>query len=230
MRRADRLFQIIQFLRGGRLLTAGQIAEKLEVSKRTIYRDMADLIGSGVPIDGEAGMGYVLSKDYDMPPLAFTSEEIVAIVAGARLIRAFGGEQMAYAAEEALTKIEAVLPEEARSRAAHVNIHAIAPFLMEPQTRRFLDQIEWAETNQLRLEIEYQDEVNHITKRLVQPLGLFFWGKVWTLVAWCELREDFRMFRVDRMADLEVMDRFARAPERSLRAYFLRNENCMNCD
>jgi len=121
MRRADRLFQIVQYLRGGRLLTAQMIAERLEVTKRTIYRDVADLIGSGVPIEGEAGVGYVMRAGYDLPPLMFNSEEIVALVAGAGMIRAWGGASMA-AAEEALVKIEAVLPDDASARAASVPV------------------------------------------------------------------------------------------------------------
>ena len=110
MRRADRLFQIVQHLRGGRLVTAAQLALRLEVSPRTIYRDIADLIGSGVPVDGEAGVGYVMRAGFDLPPLMFTRDEVVALVAGARLIRAFGGAAMARASEEALVKINAVLP------------------------------------------------------------------------------------------------------------------------
>jgi len=91
LRRADRLFQIVQYLRGGRLTTAASLAERLEVSERTIYRDIADLQSTGVPIDGEAGFGYVMEEGYDLPPLMFTRDEIVALVAGARLIRAWGG-------------------------------------------------------------------------------------------------------------------------------------------
>ena len=102
MRRADRLFQIVQYLRGGRLVTAEQLAERLEVSRRTIYRDVADLIGSGVPIEGEAGVGYVMRAGYDLPPLMFTNDEVAALVAGARLVRAWGGTAMAEAAQEAL--------------------------------------------------------------------------------------------------------------------------------
>ncbi|MCA8967789.1 MAG: HTH domain-containing protein, partial [Planctomycetes bacterium] len=122
MRRADRLFQIVQYLRGGRLVTAKDLAERLEVSQRTVYRDVADLIGSGVPIEGEAGVGYVMRAGYDMPPLMFTQSEVAALVAGARLIRAWGGAAMAEAAQEALVKIEAVLPEEARRKAGEVRV------------------------------------------------------------------------------------------------------------
>src|SRR5688500_13980819 len=111
MRRADRLFQIVQYLRGGRLVTARRLAERLEVSERTIYRDVADLVGSGVPIDGEAGVGYILRSGFDLPPLMFTRAELAALTLGARFVRAWGGAEHAAAAEEALIKIEAVLPE-----------------------------------------------------------------------------------------------------------------------
>jgi predicted DNA-binding transcriptional regulator YafY len=202
MRRADRLFQIVQYLRGGRLLTAARLAETLEVSERTVYRDIADLQASGVPIDGEAGVGYVMRDGYDLPPLMFTRDEIVALVAGARLIRAWGGAEMARAAEEALVKIEAVLPEAERARANQVEIHAIAEE-MTPQVRARIDEIERAVEARRRLALAYIDAEEHMTERTVRPLGLWFWGKVWTLVAWCELRDDFRMFRLDR---IERMD------------------------
>jgi predicted DNA-binding transcriptional regulator YafY len=99
MRRADRLFQIVQYLRGGRLLTADDLAQRLEVSRRTIYRDIADLMSTGVPIDGEAGVGYIMRSGYDVPPLMFTNDEIAALVTGARMLRAWGGLDMAIAAE-----------------------------------------------------------------------------------------------------------------------------------
>lgn len=202
MRRADRLFQIVQYLRGGRLTTAARLAETLEVSERTIYRDIADLQASGVPIDGEAGVGYVMRNGYDLPPLMFTRDEIVALVAGARLIRAWGGAAMARAAEEALVKIESVLPEAERARANQVEIHAIAQE-MTPQVRGRIDEIEHAVEERRRLALAYIDAEDRTTERTVRPLGLWFWGKVWTLVAWCELRNDFRMFRLDRITRMD---------------------------
>jgi predicted DNA-binding transcriptional regulator YafY len=198
MRRADRLFQIVQYLRGGRLVTAAILAERLEVSKRTIYRDIADLQASGVPIDGEAGVGYLMRKGYDLPHLMFTLDEIVALVAGARLIRAWGGAGMARAAEEALTKIEAVLPDGERHRADRIEIHAFAPE-MTPRVRARIDALERAAERRNRISLAYRDAEARATERTVRPLGLWFWGKVWTLVAWCELRDDFRMFRLDRI-------------------------------
>ena len=202
MRRADRLFQIVQYLRGGRLVTAAALAERLEVSERTIYRDIADLQVSGVPIDGEAGVGYVMRDGYDLPPLMFTRDEIVALVAGARFIRAWGGAAMARAAEEALIKIEAVLPEVEQRRANQVEIHAIA-VEMTPAVRARIDAIEQAVEARRRLALSYVDAEQRPTERVVRPLGLWFWGKVWTLVAWCELRDDFRMFRIDRITRME---------------------------
>lgn len=200
MRRADRLFRIVQFLRGGRLVTAAGLAERLEVSERTIYRDIADLQASGVPIDGEAGVGYLMRDGYDLPPLMFSREEVVALVAGARLIRAWGGAAMARAAEEAMVKIESVLPEKARP-SVKVEVHALA-LEMTPEIRARIDALEAAVDARLRLTIDYHDADRRATTRTIRPLGLWFWGKVWTLVAWCELREDFRLFRVDRIADL----------------------------
>src|SRR5262245_56107015 len=124
MRRADRLFQIVQHLRGGRLVTAQKLGVWLEVSERTIYRDIADLQSTGVPIDGEAGVGYMMREGFDLPPLMFTRDEIVALVAGARMVRAFGGAAMARAAEEALVKIGAVLTDSEKDRISRTEIHA----------------------------------------------------------------------------------------------------------
>lgn len=220
MRRADRLFQIVQYLRGGRLLTAAQLAERLEVTPRTIYRDVADLIGSGVPIEGEAGIGYVMRAGYDLPPLMFTAEEVVALVAGARMIRAWGGAQMALAAEEALVKIEAVLPEKARAQAEAVPIHAFQTADLGEQLRRRIDRIERASQDRVRLEIAYEDQFGEPSHRVIRPLGLWFWGKTWTVVAWCELRSDFRMFRLDRISEMTEKDPFQMEAGKTLRDFF----------
>jgi predicted DNA-binding transcriptional regulator YafY len=224
MRRADRLFQIVQHLRGGRLVTARQLAERLEVSERTIYRDIADLQGTGVPIEGEAGVGYVLQGGFELPPLMFSRDEIVALVAGARLVRAWGGAGMARAAEEALIKIEAVLPEAGRARAGAVQVHAMAPG-MTAEVRALIDRLEQAVETRDVLALDYADSEGRTSLRRVRPLGLWFWGKVWTLVAWCELRDDFRMFRLDRIRDLTATgDRYAPDRRRSLQEFYRRRE------
>lgn len=216
MRRADRLFQIVQYLRGGRLVTAAMLAERLEVSERTIYRDIADLQSTGVPIDGEAGIGYIMRSGFDLPPLMFNREEIVALVTGARMVRAWGGTSMSAAAEEALVKIETVLPDKERSQVGGTRI--FAPEMGLPRaTRNLIDRCETAAEDRHILTFSYSDKDDIKTDRRVQPLGLWFWGKVWTLVAWCELRNDFRMFRIDRMTDVtDTGQAFVHVPERSL--------------
>lgn len=205
MRRADRLFQIVQFLRGGRLTTAARLAERLEVSERTIYRDIADLQTNGVPIDGEAGIGYLMREGHDLPPLMFTRDEIVALVAGARMVQAWGGAEMGRAAEEALIKIETILPDGERERARATPIHAPIIQLSDADRAR-LDLLERAALASHRIEFGYQDQNQSTTQRAALPLGLLFWGKTWTLAAWCHLRHDFRTFRIDRMTDLEIKD------------------------
>lgn len=216
MRRADRLFQIVQYLRGGRLVTAAMLAERLEVSERTIYRDVADLQSTGVPIDGEAGVGYVMRSGYDLPPLMFTRDEIVALVAGIRMVRSWGGISMARAAAEALVKIELVLPEAERARVADTNVFA-PPMELTDEVRELIDLVERAIGACDILRFGYEDQQGTKTERSVHPLGLWFWGKVWTLVAWCETREDFRMFRLDRTTGLAITgERFRPAAERSL--------------
>ena len=202
MRRADRLFQIVQYLRAGRLLTARTLAERLEVSERTIYRDIADLQASGVPIDGEAGIGYLMRAGYDLPPLMFSHEEMAALTLGARIVRAWGGARMALAAEEALVKIAAVLPEEHRVKQGDMPVYAFDAY-MQDTTREHLDRLNANIAASALVEMEYQDVNGEPTTRRVEPLGLFYWGKVWTLVGWCRLRNDFRMFRVDRIARLD---------------------------
>jgi predicted DNA-binding transcriptional regulator YafY len=216
MRRADRLFQIVQYLRGGRLVTAATLARRLEVSERTIYRDIADLQSTGVPIDGEAGVGYVMRSGYDLPPLMFTRDEIVALVAGIRMVKSWGGISMARAAAEALVKIELVLPEAEKRRVENTSIFA-PPMELTDDVRDLIDLIENAIEALDIVSFDYQDRQGVMTARRVHPLGLWFWGKVWTMVAWCETRVDFRMFRLDRTTGLVTTgERFRPAAERSL--------------
>lgn len=224
MRRADRLFQIVQYLRGGRLVTAANLAERLEVSERTIYRDIVDLQSTGVPIDGEAGIGYIMRSGFDLPPLMFTRDEIVALVTGARMVKAWGGTAMMAAAEEALVKIEAVLPEAERSRVGDTKI--FSPSIgLAGQSRDLIDRCEQAIDAREIVALGYSDEDSATSKRNVHPLGLWFWGKVWTLVGWCELRDDFRMFRLDRISNLTLTGGvYKPEPERSLEEFSRRQK------
>jgi predicted DNA-binding transcriptional regulator YafY len=192
------------------------------VSERTIYRDIADLMASGVPIQGEAGVGYVMRPGFDIPPLMFTRAEITALVAGARLMQAWGGAAMARAATEALGKIAAVVPVEIARVAESTAIHAFRMPDLDGVTRERLDLLDSAIRDVLRLELRYRDEAGVETQRTVRPLGLVYWGKVWTLVAWCELRHDFRMFRVDRILAAKGDGTFIQEPGRGLADFYAR--------
>jgi predicted DNA-binding transcriptional regulator YafY len=206
MRRADRLFRIVQMLRSGRLKTARALAERLQVSERTIYRDVRDLQLAGQPIEGEAGVGYTLRREFDLPPLMFTSEELTALVLGARLVKAWGGAESVAAASAALARIEAVLPAELAERLDSIMLYA--PGFKMPQTqRRLLDRLHAACLSCHAIEFAYLRLDGEGSERVVRPLALYFWGGLWTLVAWCELRKDFRSFRVDRIADCRVLER-----------------------
>lgn len=220
MRRADRLFQIVQHLRGGRLVTAAQLAERLEVSERTIYRDILDLQTNGVPIDGERGVGYIMRGGFDLPPLMFTKEEIVSLVAGARLIKAWGGIAMSRAAEEALVKIEAVLPPSEKTRFSSVEIRAPG-YTLDLEQRTVLDRLQVAIEHRAYLQTCYSDAEGAVTDRLIRPLALWYWGKVWTLLAWCELRQAFRIFRTDRFEVLnETGNRFHQESGKSVADFY----------
>ncbi len=219
MRRADRLFLIIHALRGRRTaLPARRLAETLSVSLRTVYRDVADLQLSGVPIEGEAGIGYMLRKGADIPPLMFTADELEALVVGTRFVRAFAGGRLASGAQAALLKIEAVLPPELRQRAMRSRI--FAPTRWYEGKSGMIDKLHDAIAGHRVLRIDYRDEAQRASVREVEPLCLAFWGGAWTLGAWCRLRTDFRNFRPDRIATFEPTGEvFVETPERGLAAY-----------
>jgi predicted DNA-binding transcriptional regulator YafY len=222
MRRADRLFRIVQLLRSGRLQTARHLAEKLQVSHRTIYRDVQDLQLSGVPITGEAGVGYTLRRDFDIPPLMFDREEITALVLGARMVQAWGGTQLTEAANRALRKIEAVLPTDLRERIDEVLLYAPG-FRVSAELRSKLDTLHAAAQERRVVLIAYSREDAQKSVRRLHPLALYFWGGTWTLAAWCELRNDFRSFRVDRMEHLERLSEVFKPKSGQTLADFLRH-------
>lgn len=220
MRRADRLFQIVQHLRLRRSgATARELGRKLGVSDRTIYRDVQDLGRSGVPIEGEAGVGYIL-RGFDIPPLMFTREEIEALVVGARMVETWTTDQLSAAARQALDKIQAALPERLRTELDKPRMYAMD--LRPKGVRVPLDVIRLAITETRLIEFEYRKEGSEPAHRAVQPLGLYFWGNVWTLAAWCELRNDFRNFRLDRMIDVAAGAPFEMKPGRTLEDFLER--------
>jgi predicted DNA-binding transcriptional regulator YafY len=224
MRRADRLFRIVQALRGGRLVTAQQLAHRLEVSERTIYRDTRDLALSGVPIEGEAGVGYVLRRGFDLPPLMFERHEIEALVLGARMVQAWGGSGLADAAREALEKIAAVTPAALAERFERILLYAPG-FKMSPALRRRFDEVRVALEGCNLVDLAYTAKDGTDSRRRIRPLGLYFWGGVWTLAAWCELRQDFRTFRLDLITGFVALDEtFRPEPGRTLADLMARHQ------
>lgn len=219
MRRADRLFQIVFLLRRRRFVTAAWLAQRLEVSERTIYRDVRDLMGSGVPIDGEAGVGYRLGKEFDLPPMMFNVDEIEALVLGARMVETWGDDDLRRAARSVLDKTEAMLPPKQRPRIRDTALFALS-FRVSDAARAALGPIRRAVSERRKLGLRYLDASDEPSDRVVRPLGLYFWGATWTLGAWCELRADFRNFRLDRIDRLEIRDEhFEHEPPVTLEDY-----------
>ncbi len=202
MRRADRLFQIVQNLHHDRVVTARQLADALEVSERTIYRDIQDLSLSGVPITGEAGHGYRLLRGFHLPPLMFSEDELEALIVGARMVRAWTDKGLALGAHRALQKIQHVVPERLKPEIDNQAI-LVPDFPMEGMAGEQLLLVRQAIKEQRKINIDYSREDGERSTRIVHPLGLFYWGRVWTLVGWCELRDGFRNFRLDRMHRVE---------------------------
>jgi predicted DNA-binding transcriptional regulator YafY len=220
VRRADRLFQIVQRLRGRGPVTAAALARELQVSPRTIYRDVQDLVLSGVPVLGEAGVGYALPKSFDLPPLMFDEAEIEALVLGARIVEAWSDPELARAARGVLSKVEAVLPAKLRDRIPDATLFAPA-FHVRADATAGLAALRAAVKSRRKVALAYKDRGDAATNRTVQPLGVFYWGASWSLGAWCELRRDFRNFRLDRVTKLDVLDAtFADEPGRTLRDFF----------
>lgn len=222
MRRADRLFQIVQLIRGRRLTTAAHLAERLEVSERTVYRDVADLQHQGVPIEGEAGVGYRLGQGFELPPLMFTVDEARALVASVRMAQVWQDPALAQASNMALSKILSVLPVGARAAAQSMAVYA-PPVGLEPAVQATLQTLREAAQGHRKLQLHYRDAADALSQRTVRPLGCFYWGKVWTLGAWCESRNAFRSFRLDRMAQVQLLEgvqgRFADEPGKTLADY-----------
>ncbi len=206
MRRADRLYRLIELLRARKRVIKGvDIAAAMEISLSTVYRDIADLMASGVPIVGERGVGYMLEGHYHVPPLMFDLEEIEAIAMGLAMVRSWSDDEMKSAADQVLGKIGAVLPDE-RTRYLQE-----APLFSEPTAARVpwtvdLAMIRHAVRDRQKIYVEYTDESERESRRVVWPLGLAFFAPVWLLIAWCENREDFRNFRIDRMHTADLLE------------------------
>ncbi|MGH0031272.1 MAG: helix-turn-helix transcriptional regulator [Myxococcota bacterium] len=205
MRRADRLFQLVQLLRLRRHATGQDLADELGVSLRTVYRDIRDLEYSGVPIRGEAGVGYRLDRGYELPPLTFSEAELEGLVLGARMVSTWADAELASAVRSAMTKVEAVLPEGLRRVVLHSALFA-PDFPRTQEMSRDVDLMRRAIGERRLLAFDYTRADGEESQRTVRPLGLYFWGNKWTLAAWCELRQDYRSFRPDRMRTVTVQE------------------------
>ena len=205
MRRADRLFRIVQFLRGRRLTTAQQLAKWLQVSERTIYRDIRDLSLTGTPIEGEAGVGYRLRGGFELPPLMFDVEEVEALTLGARMVEAWSSPQLGAAALSAIAKIATALPPERRQWLEASRTY-VPHFHIPKQLGERFELLRGAIRDKAKVHFVYADVEKKLSERRVRPLSLYFWGEHWTLAAWCESRDDFRSFRIDRVIRLQVTD------------------------
>lgn len=216
MRRADRLFQIVQHLRGRRLTTAAQLAGWLRVSERTVYRDIRDLSISGVPVEGEAGVGYRLRPGFDFPPIMLTMDEVEALVAGARMMEAWGGTALGSHARSAIAKIALALPAARREEIERTRLFAPG-FLVPKDAVAGLETVRQAIFERRKLHIEYVDGEGRASTRTINPLALNFWGTTWSVAAWCESRGGFRIFRLDRIRSLRMgAEKFDEVPGRKL--------------
>ena len=216
MRRADRLLRIIQLLRRHRRpVTGGRMAEELEVSLRTLYRDIADLITDGVPIRGEAGVGYVLGEGYDLPPLMFKSDELEAIMLGLSWVKGRGDKALQRAAEDVVAKIGTVLPENLRPFFYDAPLITPPKFGL-PEDRVDVSLLRVAIRTQSKVYIAYGDEQGVATERIIWPIAISYFDSQRIVVAWCELRVGFRHFRTDRIESLNVLAEKYREPRLKL--------------
>ncbi len=217
MRRADRLFRLIGLMRAQDLTRAEDLATALEVSVRTIYRDIAHLQGSGLPIEGAAGIGYLLRPGFDLPAMTFTHEQLDALALGLKFVEEAGDRGMVMAAKEVRAKLENVLPEGSKS------ILSKAPFFAARRGFRapaFAALLRRAIRERLTLNITYRQPEAAATSRHVRPLSLTVFSEGWMMAAWCELREDFRYFRLDRIIEVSPSGRtFPIDPAKSLTAF-----------
>ena len=220
MRRADRLIKLVHYLRKmRRAVTASRIADDFGICQRTVYRDIQDLMNSGVPIYGEAGVGYVIDKKYYLPPIMFDPDELEAIGLGIAMVRNWTDEKFAEKAGSAFEKIQAVLPENML-----LELQQLATYSL-PSAARIPWEVDFTEVRECirykkKIEFTYIDLKERSTRRKVRPLSLVFFGPVWLLVTWCETRRDFRNFRLDRITAMNVPgEQFRDEKGRTLQAY-----------
>ncbi|MEM7376365.1 MAG: YafY family protein [Pseudomonadota bacterium] len=203
MRRADRLMKIVHHLRRRRrAVTAQQIGAVFDVSARTVYRDIQVLMDAGVPIAGEAGVGYLIDKRYYLPPVTFDADELDAIALGMSMVRQWSDARFAAKADSAMAKIHAVLPAELQTDLEQLTTYA-GPGDPKPPWKASLSDLRAHIRARDTLSLRYTDAAGAMTQRRVRPLALVFFAPTWLLVGWCEHRRGFRHFRLDRIGALE---------------------------
>lgn len=217
MRRAERLFRLVQELRSRDISRAEDLASHFEISVRTIYRDIAHLQASGLPIEGAAGIGYLLRPGFDLPAMTFTYEQLDALAVGLAFVETAGDTSLAEAARDARAKIQASLPD-SKNRDLQQ-----APFFVARRDGRaspLTKQVRIAVREKKKIQLRYRDGKGSITDRCVWPLAIWSFTDGWLFAAWCELRRDFRAFRIDRIIGLRSTgDRFGDDSDKNLEAY-----------
>jgi len=219
MRRTDRLFELIQILRDGRLHRGRDLAERLGVSLRTVYRDMERLMNSGVPVEGERGLGYAMTAPITLPPLNLTLTELEALHLGMAVVSEVADDELKRAAASLSEKIDDALPEDRTTPSAGWGF-AVYPFAETPRGFEHMAPLRAAIRTRRKVEIAYEDVTGEIRERTVRPLQLEYWGRVWTVTAWCETAGEFRVFRVDRIRTIEItFETFDEEPGKTLKDY-----------
>lgn len=209
MARSDRLLALVQILRRHRRpVTAEVLAGELEVSVRTIYRDVSTLAARQVPVRGEAGMGYVLDSGFDLPPMMFTPDEIEAILVGMRFVKGRGDSALSKAADDVVAKIGAVIPAPSRPMLFEGGLYT--PSFGNTIAEEAIDiaPLRHAIRHGNKATIDYEAADGKHSRRTVWPFGLAYFDTVRVFMAWCEMRQDFRHFRTDRLRKLEIGSKY----------------------
>lgn len=202
MKRVERLFQLILLMREGNVLTGQYLSEKLGVSTRTVYRDIGELVDSGVPIVGESGVGFLLRDEHRLPDFVFTDDELRALALGSEMVRMWSDRGLGDASRSAIRKIETVLPGNLKAN-FHLNGIEVYGVRMTEDTSEKLKLVRAAVEANEKLDLTYSNSESVVTHRIIRPLLLSCWSGVWWVGAWCELRDGFRTFRIDRMLRVE---------------------------
>jgi predicted DNA-binding transcriptional regulator YafY len=207
MDKTERLFSIMDALRRHRRpVTAAALAEEQGVSVRTLYRDVQTLIGLGAPIDGEAGVGYMLKPGFFLPPLMFSAEELEALVLGGRWVQALPDAGLSAAAKNALAKIATASPEDLRDRMSNTALWPVRSYWEDVENEPLLGVLRDSIRDERVLKIRYADEQGRTSERAIWPIALAYYEQKQIVAAWCTMREDFRNFRIDRIVSADVVE------------------------